>query len=131
MGERITKEEIENTLESMGEKAKLATYALAVMSASDKNRALNVMADSIENESAGILAENLKDLKAGEKKGLSVAMLDRLKLDEDRIKAMADGLRDVASLEDPVGKIISSSIRPNGLKIDKVSVPIGVICIVY
>ncbi len=131
MSERITKDEIDNTLESMGEKAKLAAYVLAVMSASDKNRALNVMADSVENECAFIMSENLKDLKVGEKKGLSAAMLDRLKLDKERIKAMADGLRDVASLEDPVGKILTSSIRPNGLKIDKVTAPIGVIGIVY
>ena len=131
MSSNTTKAEIESTLETMGEKAKMASYALAVMSASDKNRALNAMADAVENEKDTIIAENAKDLKAGEKNGLSAAMLDRLKLDEGRIKAMADGLREVASLEDPVGNILSSSIRPNGLKIDKVSVPIGVIGIVY
>ena len=131
MSSNTTKAEIETTLETMGEKAKMASYALAVMSPSDKNRALNAMADAVESETDAIITENAKDLKAGEKKGLSAAMLDRLKLDKERIKAMADGLREVASLEDPVGNILTSSIRPNGLKIDKVSVPIGVIGIVY
>jgi glutamate-5-semialdehyde dehydrogenase len=131
MSKEINKEEIDSVLEKMGEKAKMAAYALAVMSTSDKNRALIAMADAIENESAALQVENAKDLKAGEEKGLSAAMIDRLRIGDNGIKAMAQGLRDVAALEDPVGTKLSSSIRPNGLKIDKVSVPIGVIGIVY
>jgi glutamate-5-semialdehyde dehydrogenase len=131
MSKEINKEEIDSVLEKMGEKAKMAAYALAVMSTSDKNRALIAMADAIENESAALQVENAKDLKAGEEKGLSSAMIDRLRIGDNGIKAMAQGLRDVAALEDPVGTKLSSSIRPNGLKIDKVSVPIGVIGIVY
>jgi glutamate-5-semialdehyde dehydrogenase len=131
MSKEISKEEIDFQLESMGEKARMAAYALAVMSASDKNRALMAMADAIEAESSALQLENAKDLKAGREKGLSSAMIDRLKIDDSGIKGMAQGLRDVAALEDPVGVKLSSSIRPNGLKIDKVSVPIGVIGIVY
>lgn len=124
-------EEIQNALEEMGEKAKMAAYALAVMSTSDKNKCLTAMADAIENERKNLKVENSKDLKAGMKNGLSGAMLDRLELSDARIDAMAQGLRDVVSLEDPVGNILSSNIRPNGLKIDKISVPIGVIGIIY
>ena len=127
----ITNEEIEATLETMGEKARLASYKLALMSASEKNQCLNIMADEIEKESELLKKENEKDLKAGKKNGLSSAMIDRLALTDERIKGMADGLRYVASLEDPVGKKLSTTIRPNGLEIDKVSVPIGVIGIIY
>ena len=126
-----TPEEISNTLKSMGEKSKIAARKLAVMATDDKNRCLNAMAEAVEAESKYLQAENAKDLENGRKNGLSSAMLDRLELTHSRIKAMAQGLRDVAALEDPVGKLLSSNIRPNGLKIDKVSVPIGVIGIVY
>lgn len=124
-------EEIQNALETMGEKAKMAAYDLAVMSTEDKNRCLNAMADAIEDEREALKIENSKDLKSGMESGLSAAMLDRLELTDSRIDAMANGLREVAALEDPVGNLLSSTIRPNGLKIDKVSVPIGVIGIIY
>jgi glutamate-5-semialdehyde dehydrogenase len=124
-------EEIQNALEAMGEKAKMAAHALAVMSTADKNKCLSAMADAIEDERENLKVENSKDLKAGMENGLSGAMLDRLELSDARIDEMAQGLRGVVTLEDPVGNILSSTIRPNGLKIDKISVPIGVIGIIY
>lgn len=128
---KIDLEEMEKILQAMGEKAVLASRRLAGMSTEEKNNCLLAMADAIEAESDYIKTENEKDLKAGEKNGLSSAMLDRLKLTDERIKAMADGLRHVTTLNDPVGNILTSLTRPNGLLIEKVSVPIGVIGIVY
>lgn len=127
----ISAEEMKSILLQMGEKASFAARKLAVMRTHEKNACLNAMADIIEKSEDDICRENLKDLKEGEKNGLSKAMLDRLTLNPQAIKAIAKGLRDVVLLEDPAGKILSSIIRPNGLKIEKVSVPIGVIGIVY
>lgn len=126
-----TIDDMKNELVAMCEKARLAAYGLSNMKSEDKNAALLAMAASMEKESKTILEANVKDLKNAEKNGLSKLMLDRLALDDKRIKSMTDGLRNVVSLEDPVGKILSSTIRPNGLRIEKVSVPIGVIAIVY
>lgn len=131
MSAKIKIEEIEAILEKMGEKAKFGAQSLAVMSSSEKDKCLLAMADAIENERGYLKVENQKDIDAGKKNGLSPAMLDRLELTDDRITAMAEGLRKVTTLEDPVGKKLSSIVRPNGLIIDKVSVPIGVIGIVY
>jgi len=131
MSTKIKTEEIEAILEKMGEKAKFAAQALAVMSSTEKDKCLLAMADAIENEAEYLKTENRKDLEAGKKKGLSSAMLDRLDLTDTRITAMSEGLRHLTTLEDPVGKKLSSIVRPNGLIIDKVSVPIGVIGIVY
>jgi glutamate-5-semialdehyde dehydrogenase len=131
MSEKVNVEEMRSVLIEMGEKALVASRALAAMSTSEKNACLVKMANEIEASAAEIKKANEKDLIAGKEKGLSNAMLDRLKLDDSRIVAMADGLRDVAGLEDPVGKKLSSTIRPNGIKIEKVSVPIGVIGIIF
>ena len=131
MSEKGKIEEIVTVLEKMGEKAKLASQKLGAMPSSEKNKCLLAMADAIENEREYLKTENKKDLKAGMGNGLSSAMLDRLELTDDRITAMAEGLRQVTTLEDPVGKKLSSIARPNGLIIDKISVPIGVIGIVY
>lgn len=120
-----------SALMGMGEKARFAALKLAVMTEGEKNAFLLAMADTIEGSEKELLEENAKDLEAGKANGLSNAMLDRLKLDSARIKAMADGLRDIAALEDPVGRRLATFVRPNGLKIEKVSVPIGVISIVY
>ena len=122
---------IEKELQTMVEKSKMASHTLAGMSSDEKNDCLIKMAEAIENEADYIKNENKKDLEAGKENGLSAAMLDRLELSDERIKAMADGLRHVTSLEDPVGNILSSVARPNGLIIEKVSVPIGVIGIIY
>ena len=118
-------------LTAMGEKAKEASYKLSAMSTEDKNRFLTAMAENIEANAELIKSENKKDLIAGEKNGLSSAMLDRLKLDDERIAGMAQGIREVIQLDDPVGEKLSSIKRDNGLEINKVSVPIGVIGIIY
>ncbi len=118
-------------LTAMGEKAKEASYKLSAMSTEEKNRFLTAMAENIEANSELIKSENMKDLVAGEKNGLSPAMLDRLKLDDERIAGMAQGIREVIKLGDPVGEKLSSLKRDNGLEINKVSVPIGVIGIIY
>ena len=131
MSRSVSPEEIYSSLMEMGEKCKLAAYRLAGMTSAQKNECLCKMADAIEAAAADIKRENQKDLKAGKEKGLSGAMLDRLKLDDARIKSMADGLREVTALDDPVGKHLSSVVRPNGIKIDKVSVPLGVIGIIF
>ena len=129
--EKISVEEMNTRLLEMGEKAKYASYRLAGMSPARKNACLISMADAIEAAAAAIKQANTRDVDAGRKKGLSAAMLDRLTLDDKRIKAMADGLRYVTTLDDPVGKTLSDMIRPNGIRIRKMSVPIGVIGIVY
>ena len=111
--------------------AKTASVAMAAAPTSVKNRALNAMADSLERGAREILAANLRDLSAARKAGVKGALLDRLMLNRGRVGEMARGLREVARLPDPVGQVISKWNRPNGLKIAKVRVPIGVIAIIY
>jgi len=129
--ENTGSEEIKAVLYEMGEKARMASYKLAAMSSHAKNECLMAMAAMIESSTDEIIAANEKDMQAGKDNGMSGAMLDRLRLTPDRIASMAKGLRDIVSLEDPVGRRLSTVIRPNGLKIEKVSVPIGVIGIIY
>ena len=111
--------------------AKRASRVLATLSTDVKNRALNLMADAIEEKADLIKEENRKDLEAGEAKGLSKALLDRLLLNDKRIKAMAVGLREIAALPDPVGEVVRMWKRPNGLMIGKMRVPLGVVGIIY
>lgn len=113
------------------EKAKRAAFALASLNSGVKNKALRLMADHLESRGQLLKKENLKDIETARKKGLSGAMVDRLQLDDQRIRAMADGLREVAGLADPVGEVIRMWKRPNNLQIGKVRVPIGVIGIIY
>lgn len=115
----------------MGDRAVAAARALAQLSARRKNAILMAMADELDARVATLLAANAKDMEAGRQAGLSAAMLDRLLLNEGRIAGMSKGLRAVAGLKDPVGTRISRWIRPNGLVIHKVRVPIGVIAIIY
>ncbi|MFA6997940.1 MAG: glutamate-5-semialdehyde dehydrogenase [Victivallaceae bacterium] len=124
-------QEIKSVLHKMGQKALNASRTLASLKSEAKNDILKQMADAIDSASPNILEANAKDLEAGRKAGLSAAMLDRLRLDKKRVKEMSDGLRYVASLADPVGRVLSETTRPNGLKIKKVSVPLGVIGIIY
>ena len=123
--------EMKNLLESLGAKAKNAARKLATATTDEKNKWLAAMADAIDASEAEIIAANTADMEEAAKAGLSSAMLDRLKLDHVRIKSMSDGVRHVISLPDPVGRILSETTRPNGLLIQKVSVPIGVIGIIY
>jgi len=115
----------------LGKQAKIASRQLAVLSTSDKNSCLLAMADALERNSAAIKTANALDMETAAKMGLSSAMLDRLKLDDKRIAAMAKGLREVAALPDPIGKVLDERTRPNGLKLQKITTPIGVVVIIY
>jgi glutamate-5-semialdehyde dehydrogenase len=115
----------------LAKRAKFASRDLAKLTTAEKNACLNAMAAALERESDAIKSANALDMETASKMGLSTAMLDRLKLDDKRIAAMAKGLREVAALPDPVGKILDSRTRPNGLKLQKVTTPIGVIVIIY
>src|SRR5947209_2565924 len=99
--------------------AKAPSRTLARMSTEGKNACLLAMAGALEHEAAAIKAANALDLDVASKMGLSPAMLDRLKLDDKRIAAMAKGLREVAALPDPVGRLLDERVRPNGLKLQK------------
>lgn len=116
-------------LKEQAQKAKSASYILANLSADVKNKALLNMAKAIENNAQAIIAENKKDILGN--KSLNRALVDRLSLGQKRIKQMADSLRQVANLTDPVGDVIDGWTRPNGLWIQKVRVPIGVIAVIY
>jgi len=111
--------------------AKAAARALAQLNSTEKNAGLLAMADALQQHAPAIQAANALDLEAGAQSGLATAMLDRLRLDEKRIAGMANGLREVAALPDPVGRLLDERTRPNGLKLQKVSVPIGVVVIIY
>jgi glutamate-5-semialdehyde dehydrogenase len=123
--------DIKQYVSDKAKKAKAASRALANISTEIKNNALFKMAAGLEKESAKLIAENKKDLVAAEKKGLSKAMIDRLTLNAERIKAMADGMREVAALPDPVGEVLGIRRRPNGMEVGKMRVPIGLIGIIY
>ena len=112
------------------EQAKAAKSRVAALGTEEKNRGLLAMADSLEAHAGEILKANAEDLTQAQGK-ISDVMLDRLRLTGDRIRAMAQGIRQVAALPDPVGLLLDSHTRPDGLKIDKVSVPMGVIAIIY
>lgn len=111
--------------------AKQAAAKLAVTSAAVKNAALLAMAAALEAQQSEILAANERDMTAAAAKGMKSSMLDRLKLTAERISGMADGLRQVAGLADPVGNVIDGKTLPNGLHITKIRVPLGVIGIIY
>ena len=114
-----------------GQRAKEASYELMNATTTQKNEALLKMAEKLLENKDNILRENKKDLEKAIEKGTTKAMLDRLKLDEKRLADMADGLRQVVSLADPVGEVTSMWRRPNGLQIGKQRVPMGVIGIIY
>jgi len=115
----------------LARQAKAASRQLAKLGTAEKNRCLLAMAEALEKGGPAIKAANGIDRDAGAKSGLSSAMLDRLKLDDKRIAAMAAGLREVAALADPVGRVLDERVRPNGLKLQKVATPIGVVVIIY
>lgn len=127
----MTREEIEDHVYKMGGKARGAALALAVLSEKKKNKILRAMATGIRSAAPEILEANGKDIAAGEERGLTLAMLDRLRLDADRLEAVARGVEKVATLPDPVGEILDEWDRPNGIQIQRLRVPIGVIGIIY
>lgn len=118
-------------LKEMGARALNAKYALQKLTATEKNKALLHASEALLSHTEEILSANEKDIKAGKEKGMHEGLLDRLALTETRISAMAEGLRQIAALEDPIGEIMDTFTRPNGLKISKVRVPLGVIGIIY
>ena len=124
-------EDISVLMGRIGAAAKAAAVELAGAGAEAKNRALNAAAGHLRAQVPAILAANSKDMAAGGDKGLSSAMLDRLALDEARIEAMATGLEAIAGLDDPVGRVLAEWDRPNGLRISRVAVPLGVVGIIY
>ncbi len=116
---------------ALAQQAKAASRDLAKLSSADKNAALLAMADALQASGLALQAANAKDMATGAQMGLSDAMLDRLKLDDKRIAAMAKGLREVAALADPVGRTLDERTRPNGLRLQKIATPIGVVVIIY
>ncbi len=119
------------TLEEMGRRAKAAAGELNITGVTEKNRGLEAVAEALVRERTWLLRENEKDMEAGRAAGMKSGLLDRLQLTDARIEGMAEGLRQIAGLEDPVGEVISMKKRPNGLLIGKKRVPLGVIGIIY
>jgi glutamate-5-semialdehyde dehydrogenase len=115
----------------LAQQAKAASRELARLTTAEKNTCLLAMAAALEQNAAALKKANALDLEFGAQHGLSPAMLDRLQLNDSRIAGMARGLREVAALPDPVGRILDERVRPNGLKLQKISTPIGVIVIIY
>lgn len=122
---------IDALMQDIGAKAKAAARPLAMASPEQKNTALLAMADALEASREAILAANALDMQAGQEAGLAASFLDRLLLNDERIAAMAHGLREVAGLKDPVGEVITEWDRPNGLHIERVRTPLGVIGVIY
>jgi glutamate-5-semialdehyde dehydrogenase len=115
----------------LGQRAKAASRALATASTGQKDEALHAAADLLVARTADLLAANATDVARAEEEGVSPTVVDRLRLDERRVAAMAGGLRQVAGLPDPVGEVLDGWVRPNGLAISRVRVPLGVVAIIY
>ena len=122
---------VEQYMEQLGKQARQASRQAAGAETGAKNRALLEAAAAIEDQADSLAEENSKDLEAGRSKGLDAALLDRLELTAERISGMAEGLRQVASLADPVGEITNMSYRPSGIQVGHMRVPLGVIGIIY
>ncbi|MCS7119973.1 MAG: glutamate-5-semialdehyde dehydrogenase [Nitrososphaerota archaeon] len=120
-----------NIIFEICKKAKLASYELARLPTEKKNAALNAMAGALESNMDAILEANRQDVEASKKKGVKEALLDRLLLNEKRIRNMAKCLREVANLPDPIGEIVKTWTRPNGLIIGQMRVPLGVVAVIY
>lgn len=127
----MDKQEIKNVILEMGSRARAAAHALTILSADKKNDILRAMAASMREQEGSILEANAQDIAAGESNGLNAAMLDRLRLNHDRIEAIATGIEEVAALADPVGEVLTEWTRPNDVRFEQIRVPIGVIGIIY
>ncbi|UHS62504.1 glutamate-5-semialdehyde dehydrogenase [Agrobacterium vaccinii] len=123
--------DLETLMMSIGAQAKAASRPLSIASADQKNRALLAMASAIEASRDRIMNANAKDVAAATEAGVAASFIDRLKLDETRIAGIAEGIRSIAALADPVGEVIAAWDRPNGLKIERVRTPLGVIGVIY
>jgi glutamate-5-semialdehyde dehydrogenase len=120
-----------SSVTDIGRAARAASRELAVLSSAERDAALLAVADALEARTPEILEANARDLEAGREAGLSAALMDRLALDEDRVAAMAEGVRKIVALPDPVGEVIDGFRLPNGLDVRKVRVPLGVVAVVY
>ena len=118
-------------LEQLGARAKAASSVLACASRGQKDKALTAIADALTARCTEILAANAEDIARGEANGMRASLIDRLRLDEGRIAGMAQGVREVAAAADPVGRVLWGETRPNGLQIRKISVPLGVIGVIF
>ncbi|MGL5986497.1 MAG: glutamate-5-semialdehyde dehydrogenase, partial [Burkholderiales bacterium] len=123
--------DIKAYMQQIGQQARTASRAMARADTNAKNQALNAMADAIDRDAAKLLAANEQDLANARAAGLDSAMLDRLSLNPKTVAAMAEGLRQIATLADPVGEITDMKFRPTGIQVGKMRVPLGVIGIIY
>ncbi len=123
--------DVRAAMRAIGAEARAAARTLANAPAEAKNRALTAAADALRASADEILAANARDLEAARAKGLAGSFIDRLTLDSKRIEAMARGLEEVAALPDPVGRVLATFTRPNGLTIERVATPLGVIGVIY
>ena len=124
-------QDVKSYMLGVGEQARSASRLIGRAETAAKNRALMIIANSLEADAQQLIDENTKDVAAGRAKGLDGAMLDRLSLTANSVKAMADGLREVAALADPVGEITGLAYRPSGIQVGRMRVPLGVIGIIY
>lgn len=122
---------MEKTIDHVAKQAKEASRILGKMSTQKKNQILLTIADAVEIHSKQIIEANQMDLKNAKENGVPTVMQDRLLLDQKRIQDMAEGVRQVVALSDPIGEVVEGFVRPNGLKISKVRVPLGVVGIIY
>jgi len=126
-----TIQDIKVYMQTLGQQARQASRQLATASTAQKNAALEQIAVTLQEKMAWLIAENAKDLAQGEANGLDAAMLDRLSLTEQGVAAMAEGLRQIATLKDPIGQISEMSYMPSGIEVGKMRVPLGVVGIIY
>jgi len=119
------------SMKKMAAKAKIASRVAAQLTTTEKNTLLNAIANAIENNSESIISENTKDIEAGRIKGLTQAMLDRLVLTEQGVKDISSAIREIIALADPVGDISNLALRPNGMQVGKMRIPLGVIAMIY
>lgn len=122
---------MENYMEILGKRAKAAAREGAKLGTDAKNRGLISVADELCRQKEFLLEENEKDVQAAEEKGVKSSLIDRLRLTEERIEGMAEGLRQIVELDDPIGEVLGMKNRPNGLRIGKKRVPLGVVGIIY
>jgi glutamate-5-semialdehyde dehydrogenase len=127
----MNKQSVDQYMVQLGQQARAVSRVAAAAESGDKNRALLEAAAAIEDQAKFLADENAKDLEAGRQRGLDAALLDRLELTADRITGMAEGLRQVAGLPDPVGEITDMAYRPSGIQVGRMRVPLGVIGIIY
>ena len=123
--------ELEDELILMGKNARIASQILTLATSEIKNNALEAMADDIQKNKENIIAANIKDIEKAKANNISKSFLDRLILNDERIKSISDGLREIIKIEDPIGQIMSTWDRPNGLNIERVRTPLGVIGVIY